>query len=132
MRKLNPDDIDPKCGILNPNEIDREVLKLRIGAALEMLRDAAKNPKRWKGEAVEALGIDPRTFDAWLYGEREPEASQLVALIAYFGLDFANAILDLIGLKALGADDNMVPKEKLRQVADRVRALADELDEEAS
>ena len=118
--------------MLIPDEINREVLKLRISTALETLRDAADNPKRWKGKAVEALGIDPRTFDAWLYGEREPEASQLVALIAYFGLNFANAILDLAGLKALRVDDNVVPKEKLRQVAGRVRALADELDEEAS
>ena len=67
----------------------RDTLRDRVSAALELRRDeVGDHAKRWKAETAEALKVDPRTFENWLYAETLPDAYDLMALYDYFGADF--------------------------------------------
>ena len=82
----------------------QEAVTARIAAALQERAEAVDNVKVWKLRAAEALGVDARTFDTWLYGERAAHSGHLLRLFQHFGTGFVNEVLGLAGYVAARLD----------------------------
>lgn len=106
--------------MLTPYEIDDDVLKQRVSAALKS-RVNCENRKAWIGRRADDLHIHEDTFSNWLHGETCPTAGGLVALFAMFGPEFTNEILDLAGQAAARIDNiKLVAKANQLGKADMV------------
>ena len=88
-------------------------IKRALSDALYAERDAAASIKRWRYETAEALGIEVRKLDKWVYAEALPSRAELLNLFQHFGPDFANRVLASTSTKVIWLDDPdaVVPAE---------------------
>ena len=90
--------------VLNSHEIDDDVIKERVSAALKTRADNT-NRKAWIGQRADDLKVHEETFSNWLHGRTVPTGGGLIALFALFGPEFTNEILDLAGQAAARIDN---------------------------
>jgi hypothetical protein len=90
---------------VSPLNLTVEGIAERVGAFLRgQVGHGAR--KRAKAEVCDAIRVDVRTFENWLYGKVAPPALGLMKLAAYFGAPFMNALLEPVGLVCAARGDN--------------------------
>lgn len=96
-----------RAAVIAPEDITDAALVDAVSEALQLQQKAAPHRKPWRMRAADALDVDPRTFDRWLYGEgsEPPTATNLFRLFIYFGPGFANQVLGVVGYIAAPEDD---------------------------
>lgn len=107
-------------------------LSERLSVALRRISDAAESRKAWRLRCADELGVDPRTFEKWEYGESAVSGDNLLKLFAYFGPELANEVLSLAGYVAapegtMGHVPDALAAEQARRAVAVLRAQIDTL-----
>ncbi len=76
-----------------------------VSDALRARSEASGNRKAWILRTADDLDTDKRTIEKWEYGETCPTGWNLLQLFVYFGQDFANDVLGMVGLVAAAEGD---------------------------